>query len=201
MEEYAIIDGGWRSLYSFVFAQSRSSMVLLDRDRRIVDVNSALLKLLAYERQDLVGRRIDGFLEPDEWASLDSSWSAFLRRGEIVSEWTLVCADGACVSLRYAVQWARIDGRGVALAVALDDAVRATARANEDADERGLTRREHDVIELVSIGMRAYEIAERLGIAETTVRSHLRNAMRKSGARSQAQLVAIVASNRPAVAA
>jgi PAS domain S-box-containing protein len=195
------VPGGWQALYSFVFAQSRSSMILLDSARRVVDVNTALLKLLAYDREDLIGRRIDGFLEPDEWLSLEADWSAFLRRGERVDEWTLVRADGRSVSLRYAVHWARIDGRGVALAIALDERVRARPVPLEELQDGQLTPRELDVVELVAIGLRAHEIAGRLAIAETTVRSHLRNAMRKSGARSQAQLVAIVAAGRHAIAA
>jgi DNA-binding CsgD family transcriptional regulator len=42
------------------------------------------------------------------------------------------------------------------------------------------------------MGYRAHEIAVDLGVADSTVRSHIRNAMRKAGARSQAQLVALV---------
>jgi hypothetical protein len=45
-------------------------------------------------------------------------------------------------------------------------------------------------------GQRAHEIAEDLEIAESTVKTHLRNAMRKAGARSQAQLVALVCSGQ-----
>ena len=191
-----VVTEGWQGLYSFVFAQSRSSMILLDRDRRVVDVNAALLKLLKYERDDLVGRRIDGFLDSGEWVSLESAWSAFLRRGDSVNEWTLVRADGGSVSLRYSVHWARIDGRGVALAMALDEEVRARPRPADDSTDAWLTQRERDVIGFVALGLRAHEIAERLCIAETTVRSHLRNSMRKSGARSQAQLVAIVGAER-----
>jgi DNA-binding CsgD family transcriptional regulator len=55
-----------------------------------------------------------------------------------------------------------------------------------------LTARELQVVGLVAMGRRAHEIADELGIAPSTVRSHVRRAMRKVGARSQAQLVAIV---------
>jgi DNA-binding CsgD family transcriptional regulator len=43
----------------------------------------------------------------------------------------------------------------------------------------------------VALGMRVNEVAAELGIAPVTVHTHLRIAMRKVGARSQAQLVAI----------
>jgi DNA-binding CsgD family transcriptional regulator len=54
-----------------------------------------------------------------------------------------------------------------------------------------LSARELEVLGWVALGRRAHEIAAELGIASTTVESHVRSAMRKVGARSQAQLVAV----------
>jgi DNA-binding NarL/FixJ family response regulator len=55
-----------------------------------------------------------------------------------------------------------------------------------------LSSREIEVIGHIALGERAREIASDLGISESTVRTHVRNALRKVGARSQAQLVALV---------
>ena len=54
-----------------------------------------------------------------------------------------------------------------------------------------LSSREREVLELVSQGLRNREIAQRLFISEVTVKVHVRNLMRKLGARSRTHAVAI----------
>jgi len=67
----------------------------------------------------------------------------------------------------------------------------AVAPALRDTEPNGLSRRELEVVWELALGRRAPEIAARLHISRNTVRSHIRNAMVKTGARSQAHLVAI----------
>ena len=57
--------------------------------------------------------------------------------------------------------------------------------------QQSLSNRELDVVWHLAAGRRAAEIALTLQISHNTVRSHVRNAMAKTGARSQAHLVAI----------
>jgi DNA-binding CsgD family transcriptional regulator len=45
-------------------------------------------------------------------------------------------------------------------------------------------------VHLLTLGLTSGEIAERLSISVTTVRTHVRNAMAKTGAKTRAQLVA-----------
>jgi DNA-binding NarL/FixJ family response regulator len=75
--------------------------------------------------------------------------------------------------------------------VTIDLALQPLQGRDTDAgdDTAKLTRRELEIIHHVALGQRAHEIAEELFIAPTTVQPHLRNAMAKVGARSQAQLV------------
>jgi DNA-binding CsgD family transcriptional regulator len=61
---------------------------------------------------------------------------------------------------------------------------------SEQAGSRELSRRECDVVRLVAAGASGPEIADELGIAHDTVRTHVRNASKKLGARSRAHLVA-----------
>jgi DNA-binding CsgD family transcriptional regulator len=53
-----------------------------------------------------------------------------------------------------------------------------------------LSRRELEVVRLVALGASRPEIAAELQISHDTVRTHVRNAMAKLGARSRAHLVA-----------
>ena len=50
--------------------------------------------------------------------------------------------------------------------------------------------REREIVRMIALGSTSPEIAEELGIAHDTVRTHARNAMTKVGARSRAHLVA-----------
>lgn len=54
-----------------------------------------------------------------------------------------------------------------------------------------LSRREREILELVSKGMSTDEVAEDLGLSAHTVRTHVKNAMRKLEATTRAHAVAI----------
>jgi PAS domain S-box-containing protein len=94
-------------------------MLLVDFERRIVEVNGAGLELIGYPREQMVGRRLDIFLEPSEWSSIEQEWRAFQRRGEFNGERALIRADGRAVAVQYAARWARVGARDLALYVAL----------------------------------------------------------------------------------
>jgi PAS domain S-box-containing protein len=190
-------DDGWRLLFWIVFTRSTNAMLLLDRDRRIVAVNDAQIDLFGYARREIVGRRLDLLLDPEEWRSLDAEWRGFLRRGDLEGERGCRRADGRHVEVQYAMRWARLDGRVLALVVILEASVEPVRmRLAEMPPVNILTPREVEIVGHIAMGQRAAEIAQELGIAETTVRSHIRNAMKKSCARSQAQLVALVCAGR-----
>jgi DNA-binding CsgD family transcriptional regulator len=53
-----------------------------------------------------------------------------------------------------------------------------------------LSQREREIVTLIALGNSGREIADELQIAHDTVRTHVRNAMGKIGARSRAHLVA-----------
>ena len=187
---------GWRETFWRVFGLSQNPMMLLDQDRRIVALNHALVESLGYSRERMLGLRLDTFYDQIEWELLDAHWRAFQRRGTFDGDRTMVNADGERVQVHYAAHWAQIAGRSLALYVALH--TRTEPRHVKTANLRtgeSLSPRELEVLGWVALGRRAYEIAAELGIASTTVESHVRSAMRKVGARSQAQLVAIACAN------
>ena len=61
----------------------------------------------------------------------------------------------------------------------------------------GVTAREADVLVLVAEGLANKEIAARLHVSPRTVEKHVESLMRKAGARSRTQLVAIAGPQRP----
>jgi PAS domain S-box-containing protein len=186
---------GWRLLFWTVFARSKNPMALLAQDRRIVAVNQAAVALSEYTRAELIGRSVDTLLVPEEWQSLDAEWRELRRRGDFEGERAFLTASGQRIEAQYALRSARLDSRAVALLVVLEanrEPVRLRTPHAALAGE--LSPRELEIVSHVAMGQRAHEIAQELGIAESTVRTHIRNALRKAGARSQAQLVARVCS-------
>jgi len=59
-----------------------------------------------------------------------------------------------------------------------------------------LGRRELEVLGLLSRGNSARQIAQRLGLSLLTIRSHIRNMLRKTGLHRQAQLVSLALRSR-----
>jgi DNA-binding CsgD family transcriptional regulator len=113
----------------------------------------------------------------------------------------------------YAAHATNIDGRWLALFVVLSAQVepqgeelisavrRAPSAGRESGEQRPaasgstrarLTPREREIVQRVSLGRSTPQIAADLGLSPATVRSHVRNAMVKTGAHTRAQLVALV---------
>ncbi|MCP4868618.1 MAG: helix-turn-helix transcriptional regulator [Proteobacteria bacterium] len=114
-----------------------------------------------------------------------------------------ICAPGCSLELeekpgKQAVRYANCRGRAMSLTcigvgrevvVQIDGADGTQALAH--ASLTPLSRREKEVMQLLSQGLPAPAIATELGIGVTTVRTHLNGARSKLGAANQAQAVAI----------
>ena len=185
--------GGWASFFWSAFERSSNPMVLLDAERFLLAVNPAMTRTFGYTADELVGRRADVFLSPDDWTRADADWRHVIRGSRFMNVREVVRADGRHVRVQGAAITEVVTGRRMVLFVVLDERLKPMARAGEaKADPESLTPRELEIVAEVAMGKRAHEIGAELAIAPSTVRTHTRNAMRKLGARSQAQLVAIV---------
>lgn len=51
-----------------------------------------------------------------------------------------------------------------------------------------LSRRELEIVQLITLGLRNFEIAEKLGIGEQTVKNHLHKVFQKTGVRDRLEL-------------
>jgi DNA-binding CsgD family transcriptional regulator len=124
---------------------------------------------------------------------MKKDWWELLRTGRLNGEREMVRADGRHVHAQFAAHREIVTGRDLVLGVVLDLDTRPIrcGKARVESSARVLTPREREVVAKVALGRRRHEIADELFISDSTVKTHLRNAMRKLDVRSQAQLVAV----------
>jgi PAS domain S-box-containing protein len=185
-------DTGWAALFWEAFTRSKNAMVLADEQRRHVEVNGAYLTLLGYRRADLVGQPVYDLVVGGPLVTAQE-WRVLLHRDHFTATADLTCADGRQVTVHFAGHPEVVTGRHLVLLVIIR-AARAGRPARDVTPPRSdciaLSNRELEVIQLVALGLNGPEVAQELQLAHNTVRTHIRNAMAKVGARSRAQLVA-----------
>ena len=185
-------------LFSSIFDQSRIPMALLDRERRYVKVNDALINFYEYPRAELLGSVADSMVV--DAGGIDTRWEQLMRTNQLYGERVIAHANGSQLQVAYAAHSMTLGERWLALVVTL------SARFQSGGPEligaapierlRGagstLTAREREVVRLLALGSTTRQVAAGLSISPETIRSHVRNAMAKTGARTRAQLVALV---------
>ena len=185
-------EAGWSALFWDAFKRSSNPMVLLDDQRRHVEVNGAYLALLGYRRGALVGHPAYEFIE-DGPQLTRSEWTALLARGQFSGVVGLVRQDGFTIKVEFAGHPEIVTGQQLVLVVALKT-VRGLRRIHPPRPptdvETPLSKRELEIVEMVAMGLTSSEIAAELHVSHNTVRTHVRNAMTKLDARSRAHLVA-----------
>jgi PAS domain S-box-containing protein len=175
------------------FNLSANPMILLQPDRVVAGANDAFLKTFGYSRARALGRKLDLFVAEDSRQRMKKDWWELLRTGRLNGEREMVRADGRHVRVQFAGHREIVTGRDLVLGVVLDLDTRPMRCGDTavDASAASLTAREREVVALVALGRRRREIADALFISESTVKTHLRNAMHKLEVHSQAQLVAV----------
>jgi PAS domain S-box-containing protein len=187
-------ESGLEGLLSFVFRRSTNAMVLADEQRRFVDANDAALRLLGCEREDLIGTPVADTIRPSERERAAREWQAFMRSGEHAGTRNIVRADGSEVRIEVAARFLRVGGRRLAVSVTLATSDPHAPPTPASARRGALTGREREVVTMIALGHDTSRIADGLLVSPETVRTHVRNAMSKLGARTRAQLVAIALS-------
>lgn len=184
---------GWPGLFWEAFRQSKNAMVLLDDRRCHVEVNGGYLSLLGYRRSELIGRPVHELRASGPLLSA-REWRELLAQRQFTGTADVLTADGQRVSVEFAGHPEIVTGRQLVLFVALRTrrpAVGVFRESHVPPQRAVLSGRELEVIRLLADGLTGPEVADSLQLAHNTVRTHVRNAMVKAGARSRAQLVAI----------
>src|SRR3954447_7055595 len=180
---------GWPALFWSAFKQSRKPMVLLDEQRRQVELNPACLGLLGARRSELIGRPVYENVVDGPSAS-PGEWRAAMAQDEFSGGGQMIPGDDTTVTGQYAGHPETVTGRRLVLLVAVSTSRAGRRLPVDPPTNEALSDREREVVRLIGEGSTGPEIADELHISHNTVRTHAYNAMTKTGARSRAHLVA-----------
>jgi DNA-binding CsgD family transcriptional regulator len=167
------------------------ALLAADDDRHILRVNARWCDLTGYDSDRATTMRVDDLLAPESRPGIEMRWSDLLGAGLATARIVILRPDHARVAVRYGAFANVIEGIHVGAYLpepGQDPRAIRPARARRAGQ---LTRREQESLRLVAMGMTTTAAAEQLGISPETVRTHVRNAMNKLGARTRAQAIAV----------
>jgi PAS domain S-box-containing protein len=190
------LDGAWEDLFWTVFQRSTNPIAVLDEQERIVAVNDAGATMIGTRRFQLLGSPMSAVFSPQTRPEAQRNWQQILRSGEYAGKQRLQQTDGHEIEVEYASRLIQVQARAVVVVVVLPVESLPFYTPQGSEERASLSKREREVVGLIALGLETPEIAKRLHISEHTVRAHVRNAMKRTGARTRAHLVAIVLSDR-----
>jgi DNA-binding CsgD family transcriptional regulator len=173
---------GWERFFWMTVERSCNPVSVLDAERRYVAVNAPHAEAVGRSRSELIGTRADERLPEKGSAKIDAGWRELMQDGERSNERIVLCADGGRMLVRYLIRWDSESELAVCVWERLS--------TKSSAPPPQLTAREREIVEMVASGMTSREIAGELQLSLETVRTHIRNAMAKTGTHTRAGLVA-----------
>jgi DNA-binding CsgD family transcriptional regulator len=170
-------------------------MALIDNSRAHIEVNRPARLLLRLSLAQLRQLHLDDLTPPAELSTLEAAWNRLQRLGSVSGLYRSRFADGSELLCVYAALANVLPGRHLAVFQPADwpeDELGKVDLHGADQPLPGpLSPREREVLTWVAGGYDLQQIAEELTIARNTVRTHVRNALRKLHARNRPHGVAV----------
>jgi DNA-binding CsgD family transcriptional regulator/PAS domain-containing protein len=178
-------------VFEAVFEIVPAALLLLTDDRRMIAASASARRLFGLPRLDVSRTRLDYLVAGASTAELDGLWMRLRGDGELAATLPFRTSAGIRTLALYARANA-VPGRHVAALTRgpspnLGPGDRPPARP---AIVR-LSAREREILAGLAAGERTEQIADRLVLSADTVRTHVRNAMRKLDARSRVHAVVL----------
>ena len=155
------------------------AVVVADDDRRYVHANAAACELLGVPREELIGMRTEEITgtTPEQ---AEEAWRRFREAGVLVGTFPVPSPVGPR-NVPYISVADVSPGRHVAILIP----------ERSEREWRPLSQREREVVTLVAGGATGREVGMALSVTSATVETHVRNAMRRLGARNRSHLVTL----------
>lgn len=118
------------------FSAALDPMLIVDDERRHIDVNSAATKLLGYSYDELIGHRIDEVIAPRNRDRIAPAWARFVLDREGRGEWLFTTRSGGAVAVDVSAAANISPGRHLVILRDITDRKRAEAEALRRADQQ-----------------------------------------------------------------
>jgi DNA-binding CsgD family transcriptional regulator len=165
-------------------------MVIADDGRHYVAANPAACLLLRLPEEEVLKRSIEDLTPPENRSQVGPMWEMFVRDGTQRGTFELLMPDGPKVRVEYSATANVEPGRH--LSIFLFPPGDRERRPRDGSPARTLlTEREREVLGMVAMGMSTSWIAAALGVAPSTVETHVRHCLDKLGARNRAHAIAL----------
>ena len=189
------VGGGWEQLFWEVFRKTANPVALLSEDRTFVDLNEPTVVAFGRTRGELLARPVTEIIKPAEQALAERQWATFLRTGEFSGNRTFIRGDGEEVSFELAGRLTTINGARRAVFVIIAEPWHPETASVSDG-EKHLTEREREVLVLMVEGLNNTQIAGRLTVSTSTIKSHVSNILSKLGTTSRTEAVTLALRSR-----
>lgn len=175
-----------------LFERSPVPMLMVDNERRYREVNVPARLLFRLSLGDLRRRRIEDLTAPRDLAMLGRAWELLMRDGAVAGSYDIDFPT------RFRIYYAAIANLlpGLHLIVFVpadwpEEELPELPLAPASGQQQALSDRQRAVVQLLAAGADLAQIATELGIAETTARTHVRDALQRLRARNRAHAVAL----------
>ena len=175
-------------------AETPVPMVLVDGDKRLDSPNPAAQLFLRERAAALRARRTYDLLPTALHRQFDDRWATMLGNGAVAGTVVLRTPDARAVTLHYRCVAQILPGLtlvvGMPTHLAIGDLIGEFQAPRQTCAGR-LRPREKQILTLLGLGCTLDEVAQDLTLSIETVRTHVRNAIRRLGARNRTHAFAL----------
>jgi DNA-binding CsgD family transcriptional regulator len=168
-------------------------MVLVDDQRRYIDVNAAACLALGQSGAEFQQLRIDDLTPPSRWPAMEAGWARLMETGWIAGSSDVASPEQSYLGVTFCALSNVLPGRHlVAFAPAGWPNVETLTQLDQLGSQPGsaLTPRELEVLQLAAEGRTSATIARELMVSGATVKTHFEHIYAKLGVRDRAAAVA-----------
>jgi DNA-binding CsgD family transcriptional regulator len=166
-----------------MFERSPVPMVMLDADRRYVDVNRPARLWFRLSLEEMRRYATDDLAPPDQLVAIERGWARLLETGRVAGQHLGIKPDGGRVAVDYCALADVLPGRHVIVFAPADwpDDELGVLEDDRRDPSASLTPRETEVLELAADGASIPALGAELALSPDTVRTHLKNIYAKLG--------------------
>ena len=177
-----------------VFDRSLIPMVIVDNDRRYLEVNAAARLVFRMPLQEMRRNRLDDFADVHHLANIEDAWAEVMENGSAAGRSLVTFKDRSKLWFSYEVLANVLPAQHLIVFAPAGwpgDELEEMQPALVDTGAESLSARQLDVLRLVAVGSNATQIATELSISEATVRTHVKHILDRLGAHNRAHAVAL----------